>query len=377
MALPTTMQAQVLNAFNTPYELTTRPIPPPPTGHDILIRVHAASYCHTDAVYASGAMGKTLPLVPCHEFAGTVVALGPAVPASSTLQIGTRVGVPGRAYHPCGRCKECENTEDESGYSVYCPKAGNNGISRDGGFQQYTLVDARQVVPMPEALSFVETAPLMCAGLTVFAALKRCNLQPGDAVGIVGCGGGLGHLGVQFALEMGYRVIGVDNGDAPLRLARSCVEPDSAAAHIFDARTTDADAVLASLAESTGAESLPSERGIPAVLILPESQAAFSFGMSLLRPHGRCVVVSFPEKGFAFSAKDLVFKDVEIVGSLVGSNRCAREMLQLAARSNVRARVRTWSLEALNELVEAYKKGEGGKLVVDLEASGLGELSRR
>lgn len=320
-------------------------------------------------------MGKTLPLVPCHEFAGTVASLGDAVPASCNLQIGTRVGVPGRAYRPCGQCEECTNTEDERGYSVYCPKAGNNGITRDGGFQEFALVDSRQVVPVPGELSFVETAPLMCAGLTVFAALKRCRLEAGDAVGIVGCGGGLGHLGLQFAIEMGYRVVGVDNADAPLQLARSCVGPSSAA-HIFDARSTDAESILSSLPESART-SLPSERGIPAVLILPESQAAFSFGMSLLRPHGRCVVVSFPEKGFNFSAKDLVFKDVEIVGSLVGSNRCAREMLQLAARMNVRARVRTWSLEGLNQLVEEYKKGQGGKLVVDLEASGLGEVSKR
>lgn len=376
------MQAQVLNAFNTPYDLTTRPLPPPPTGHDILVRVHAASYCHTDAVYASGAMGQTLPLVPCHEFAGTVVSLGPAVradPSCRDLDPGARVGVPGRAYRPCGTCAECSDpaSEDGKGYSVYCPRAGNNGISRDGGFQQYAIVDARQVVPMPAGMSFVETAPLMCAGLTVFAALKRCGLRKGETVAVVGCGGGLGHLGVQFAREMGFGVVGVDNADAPLELARSCLGPGSAAcyARVFDARCTSAEAVLESLPESGGV-GLPSERGVGAVLILPESQAAFSFGMSLLRPHGRCVVLSFPEKGFSFSAKDLVFKDVEIVGSLVGSNRCAREMLQLAASRNVRARTRTWSLEALNELVEAYKKGEGGKLVVDLEAEGMGELSR-
>ena len=319
-------------------------------------------------------MGKTLPLVPCHEFAGTVISLGPAVPASSNLVNGTRVGVPGRAYHPCGLCNECRNSEDGNGYSVYCPKAGNNGITRDGGFQEYALVDSGQVVPIPDELSFVETAPLMCAGLTVFAALKRCKLERGDTVGIVGCGGGLGHLGLQFAIEMGYRVVGVDNADGPLQLAKSCLKPPPSAALIFDARNTDAESILSSLPESAAA-ALSSERGIPAVLILPESQAAFSFGMSLLRPHGRCVVVSFPEKGFNFSAKDLVFKDVEIVGSLVGSNRCAREMLQLAARTNIRASVRTWSLEGLNELVEAYKKGEGGKLVVDLQRSGLGEMS--
>ena len=369
------MHAQVLNAFNTPYELTTRPLPSPPTGYDVLIRVHAASYCHTDAVYASGAMGKTLPLVPCHEFAGTVVSLGTDAQTSTDLEIGSRVGVPGRAYHPCGHCNECLNGEDQIGYSVYCPKAGNNGITRDGGFQEFAIVDSRQVVPMPDELGFVETAPLMCAGLTVFAALKRCNLEVGDTVGIVGCGGGLGHLGVQYAIEMGYSVVGIDNADAPLRLAESCLKAKpSSGSHIFDARTTDAEAVLTILPASKRIP-LPSERGLPAVLILPESQAAFSFGMSLLRPHGKCVVVSFPEKGFHVSAKDLVFKDVEIVGSLVGSNRCAREMLQLTARTNVRANVRTWSLEALNELVEAYRKGEGGKLVVDLEASGFGELS--
>lgn len=367
------MHAQVLSAFNAPYKLTTRPLPPPPTSHDVLIRVHAASYCHTDAVYASGAMGKTLPLVPCHEFAGTVVSLGVDAQLSTRLQIGSHVGVPGRAYHPCGHCTECINSEDETGYSVYCPKAGNNGITRDGGFQEFAIIDSRQVVPMPEELGFVETAPLMCAGLTVFAALKRCKLEVGDTVGIIGCGGGLGHLGLQFAIEMGYRVVGIDNADAPLRLAESCLKArPSIGSAIFDARITDADTVLSSLPSSKNA-ALPSERGIPAVLILPESQAAFSFGMSLLRPHGKCVVVSFPEKGFHFSAKDLVFKDVEIVGSLVGSNRCAREMLLLAARTNVRASVRTWSLEGLNELVEAYKRGEGGKLVVDY-ALGSGQV---
>ena len=222
----------------------------------------------------------------------------------------------------------------------------------------------------------METAPLMCAGLTVFAALKRCKLEPGDTVGIIGCGGGLGHLGLQFAIEMGYRVVGVDNADAPLRLAKDCLKSSSFKAKIFDARVADKEEILASLTGSA-ATLLPSERGISAVLILPESQAAFELGMSLLSPHGRCVVVSFPEKGFSFSAKDLVFKDVEIVGSLVGSNRLAREMLLLAARANVRARVRTWSLEGLNQLVETYRKGEGGKLVVDLDASGLGELGRR
>lgn len=227
-------------------------------------------------------------------------------------------------------------------------------------------MDARQVVPIPAPLSFVETAPLMCAGLTVFAALKRCGLEAGEAVAIVGCGGGLGHLGMQFAVEMGFRVVGVDNADAPLELARGCVKEGSGSgAEVYDARVADPGSIVERLADSKG--KLPSERGVGAVIVLPESQAAFSFGMALLRPHGTCVVVSFPEKGFSFSAKDVVFKDIKIVGSLVGSNKCAREMLDVAARKGVRARSKTWGLGKLNELVEEHGKGEGGKLVVDLE----------
>lgn len=316
-------------------------------------------------------MGTTLPLVPSHEFAGTVLALGASIPPSLNIRIGTRVGVPGRAYRPCGTCWECTHSEDEGGYSVYCPKAGNNGISRDGGFCEYAIVDARQVVPIPAPLSFVETAPLMCAGLTVFAALKKCRLDPGDTVGILGCGGGLGHLGVQFAVVMGYQVVGIDNADAPLRLARECLDTitssslSKAKSQIFDARKIEPQTIIDSLPDS--AHKLPSERGIGAVLILPESQAAFSFGAALLRPHGTCVVISFPEKGFNISAKDLVFKDIMVVGSLVGSNLCAREMLDVAARTGVRAKVKTFGLGALNELVEEYGKGKGGKLVIDMD----------
>lgn len=102
---------------------------------------------------------------------------------------------------------------------------------------------------MPEGLTFVETAPLMCAGLTVFAALKRCRLEKGETVGIIGCGGGLGHMGLQFAIEMGYRVVGVDNADGPLGLAKSCVKSYSAA-QVFDARCIDAESILSSLPES-------------------------------------------------------------------------------------------------------------------------------
>ena len=367
--LPTEMKAQFLDAFNSPYALRSVPLPTIVSSSDLLIKVDAASYCHTDAVLAAGQMAPNPPSLPhigCHEFAGTVVGLPPN--STSPYHIGDRVGVPGRAFHPCGTCFECASTPtpedpdaDGPGYSVYCPRSGNNGINVPGGFREYAVVDSRQVAPIPDGMSAVDTAVLMCAGVTVYAALKRCRLKPGQRVGILGCGGGLGHLGLQFAVAMGYRVLGVDNADAPLQLARDL----AGGAKIVDARTEDADDVAAQLGEEDGKRERE-DMGLDAVIILPESQRAFDYGTALLRNHGTCVVVSFPEKGFHFSARDVVFRHISIVGSLVGSNKLLREMLLFAAQHNVRARVQTFPLSKLNDLVAEYHKGQGGKLAVDM-----------
>jgi D-arabinose 1-dehydrogenase-like Zn-dependent alcohol dehydrogenase len=213
------MRAQVLEAFNTPYTLKDVPKPPNPEGHDLLVRILAASYCHTDAVFAYGAMSQQLPRVGSHEFAGEVVSMGSSVPKSLGLSSAVAVGVPGRAYHPCGQCKECtENETDPEGYGVYCTKAGNLGLMRDGGFQDYCLVDSRQVAPIPPGMAVVDTAPLMCAGITIWRALNRggVELKEGGGVrkkiAISGAGGGLGHLGVQFAVKFGCEVVAIDRG---------------------------------------------------------------------------------------------------------------------------------------------------------------------
>lgn len=369
--LPTSMNGQLLEDFNKPYSLQSLPLPKLTSDHDLLIKVEVASYCHTDAVLAAGLMRPnppTFPHIGCHEFAGTIVA-APDNPSDAAKQysLGDNVGVPGRSFHPCGSCFECQDStrtdSDPPGYSVYCPHSLNNGISGPGGFREYAVVDARQVAPVPDGLSLVDTAPLMCAGVTIYAALKRCNLKPGQRVGIMGCGGGLGHLGLQFAVKMGMKVVGVDNADKPLQLARSL----ETGASIVDARVEGAENVVLQL----GNEQEWQDRGavgLDAVLILPESQKAFDYGVALLKNHGRCVVVSFPEQGFHISARDVVFRDISIVGSLVGSNKVLREMLEFAARHQIKAVSRRFSLSGLNELVEEYHKGEGGKLVVDMSS---------
>ncbi|KAF2010786.1 alcohol dehydrogenase-like protein [Aaosphaeria arxii CBS 175.79] len=370
---PKTMQAQLLSSYNTPYTLLTVPIPQPSHPHDILIKVTAASYCHTDLVLASGQMPGLPPSFPhigCHEFAGTVVShfSSPSAQARS-FAIGDRVGVPGRAFHACGSCFECQGeagsrdpvARDDEGYSVHCVNAGNNGLSRDGGFAEYAVVDARQIAPVPEDVSAVEAAPLMCAGVTIYAALKRARLEVGERVGIMGAGGGLGHLGLQYAGKMGFRVLGVDAADAPLKLARSL----ETGARIVDARAEKATDVVQQIGAEDGKQDV-GEMGLDAVIILPESQQAFDYGMTLLKTHGKCVVVSFPEKGFHISSRDIVFRDISIFGSLVGSNRMLREMLNFSAEHGIRALTKSFPLAKLNELVEEYHKGGGGKLVIDL-----------
>ena len=364
--VPKQMKAQVLEAYNTPYTFTTLDVPSITSENDLLIRVDAAGYCHTDAVLAAGQMKPDPPNFPhigSHEFAGTVVKLSDS--RSDTAKehpIGIRVGVPGRRFHVCGTRFECKDEyNDYVGYSNFCPNGVSNGLSKHGGFSEYAVVDARQVAVLSDDMKAVDAAPLMCAGVTIYNALKRCRLSAvsaGQRVGIVGAGGGLGHLGLQFAEAMGLRVTGVDAADGPLKLARSF------GSTIVDARVSKADDVV----QQIGKDDNKTERGdmgLDAVIILPESQAGFDYGAGLLRNHGVCVVVSFPESGFQVSARDLVYRDISVVGTMLGTRTSLQEMVAFAAKHNIKAVSKTYSLGDLNAFVDKYNKGEGGKLVVD------------
>ncbi|KAH8804588.1 alcohol dehydrogenase, partial [Xylogone sp. PMI_703] len=320
-------------------------------------------------------MWQDLPRIGSHEFAGTIVEMGSDVSPQLNLRIGLAVGVPGRAFHPCGTCYECINNDgDPDKYGVWCPKAGNLGLSRDGGFQEYCIVDSRQVAPIPAAMTAVETAPLMCAGLTTWNALGQTGIElkkgggEGITIGISGAGGGLGHLGVQFAAKLGCRVVAIEAGDEALQLLGEVVDdlgPLRSKVTVVDARRKKAEDVkLEVFGEPT--KDLEGEKGVDGVLILPESQQALEYGMKLLKNHGICVTVSFPKEGFHIQPRDLVFRHIKMVGVLVGRNRQLRAMLNFAAQEGIRAKTRLYSLEQLNELVDDYHEGTSGKLVVDM-----------
>ncbi|KAG9774844.1 hypothetical protein KCU88_g5281, partial [Aureobasidium melanogenum] len=383
------MRAQVLEAFNQPYTFRTDfPLPRAPEGYEMLVRVEAASYCHTDAVFASGAMQQDLPRVGSHEFAGVVIAMGGKAERfgkAKGIALYQLVGVPGRAFRCCGECAECtDNGGDEPGYGVWCPLAGNLGLSRDGGFQECCLVDIRQVARVPEAsMRPVDVAPLMCAGVTVWNALETAGVDVtaldsqngahggGDgkrkSIAILGAGGGLGHLGVQFAAKLGWHVLAVDTTPA-MGMLKEVIEglgEDGQNVTPVDALKESVENVKKRVfgEASPGREG---EKGCDASLILPESQAAFDFGMAIIRNHGTCVCVSFPKDGWRFKPGDLVFRHIKLLGVLTGRNHQLQAMVDFAAKNGVRAKIRTYPLERLNDLVSDYHRGVGGKLVVDM-----------
>ena len=387
---PATQRAQVLEAFTTDATVTSpytfksdHPTPPAPTGHQLLVRLLAASYCHTDAVFASGAMWQDLPRVGSHEPAGIIHSFGPdAASASSELGLkeGMLVGVRARAFQPCGQCRECrENDGDPAGYGVWCSKAGNLGLSRDGGFQEWCLVDSRQVVPVPDGMKATEVAPLMCAGVTIWSAIEKAgvnmqdpevNQQKGLSIGIVGAGGGLGHLGVQFASKLGCDIVAVDLTKAIESLkpvVNSIKGAKVGSIFLVDSANETVEETKKKVFKNSQDDVPAGEVGCDAVIILPEAQAAFDFGMALLRDHGNCVVVSFPKEGWRFQPRDLVFRHITMTGVLVGRNWQLRAMLKFAAENEVRAVMKTFALEDLNKLVEVYHQGNFGKLVIDME----------
>jgi propanol-preferring alcohol dehydrogenase len=191
----------------------------------------------------------------------------------------------------------------------------------------------------------------------------------GKIVAIIGAGGGLGHLGVQFAVKLGCKVIAVDSGDRALKLleeVKKGLGADGDSVTIVDARSQDAADVRVKVCGKPE-ESLEGEKGADCSLILPEAQQAFEFGMKLLRNHSICVTVSFPIDGFKMMPRDLVFRHIQLKGVLVGRNRHLRAMLQFAGANDVRAKVTTYKLQDLNQLVDDYHQGAAGKLVVDME----------
>jgi D-arabinose 1-dehydrogenase-like Zn-dependent alcohol dehydrogenase len=208
----TKMRAMIVARAGAPFELEQRDVPAPGR-REALIRVHACGVCHSDSVTVSGLFpGIKYPRVPGHEVIGAIEAIGADVDGWS---IGDRVGV-GWFPGSCGYCGHCRRGEAFACENV----SGATGVSRDGGYATHMLADASALARVPASLDSIESAPLLCAGITTFNALRNCGARPGDLVAIHGVGG-LGHLGIQYAARLGFRTVAVNRGRDKEELSRS------------------------------------------------------------------------------------------------------------------------------------------------------------
>jgi len=200
--LPKTYKAAVFEKANAPFTLKDLPLKEPEAGQ-VLVKVIAVGVCHSDAGVQAGAFGNSFPIVPGHEIIGNVAAVGDG---EKRWKVGDRVGGPWHGGHD-SVCKQCQR-----GQFQMCQNGAVNGVTRDGGYAEYVLLRTEAVVKVPTDVDPVEYAPILCAGITVFNSIRKLQITPGELVAVQGLGG-LGHLAVQYANKMGYRVAALSSGD--------------------------------------------------------------------------------------------------------------------------------------------------------------------
>lgn len=336
-----TMKAAVVREFGKPLVMEEVTIPTPSAGQ-ILVKMAATGVCHTDlhAVEGDWPVKPKPPFIPGHEGVGHVVAVGAGV---RHVKEGDRVGVPW-LYTACGHCSHCLG-----GWETLCHEQQNTGYSVNGSFAEYVLADPNYVGHLPDEVSFVEIAPILCAGVTVYKGLKVTDTKPGDWVVVSGIGG-LGHLAVQYAKAMGLNVVAVDVDDAKLDLAKRL-----GASLAVNARSEDP---IAFVQKEIG--------GAHGVLVTAVSPKAFEQALGMVRRGGTVSLNGLPPGDFPLSIFDTVLNGVTVRGSIVGTRLDLQEALDFAAQSKVKATVAVERLENINDVFDRMRKGDiQGRIVID------------
>jgi D-arabinose 1-dehydrogenase-like Zn-dependent alcohol dehydrogenase len=308
------------------FTLTERPLTDPPAGQ-VRLRVEACGVCHSVSGTVDAVLpGITYPRVPGHEVVGKIDALGQGV---SGWKIGQRVGVGFLGGH-CGQCQSCRR-----GDFVNCTNQPVSGAHFDGGYAEVMMAFPNGLVAIPEGLSSVEAAPLLCAGITTFNALRRSGAIPGDLVAILGIGG-LGHLGVQFASHMGFKVVAIARGDEKEQLAKKL-----GAHHYIDSNAGDPAAALKALG------------GAKVILATASDSKAMSAIMGGLATRGRMIVVGAGAEAIQVSPFQLLFSSVGVEGALTGSPIDNEDTLAFSLLKGVKPMIETFPLEKAEE---GYRK---------------------
>ena len=330
--MPAKMKAARIGTARGDWELIERDIPEPGVGQ-VRVKIEACGICHSDAVVKDGLWpGLRYPRVPGHEVAGRIDALGDGVLA---WQKGQRVGVGWHGGH-CLVCEQCRR-----GDFAMCIERKITGVDFDGGYAEYMVAPATALAAIPDGLPAEEAGPFMCAGVTVFNALRHSGARAGEVVAVHGIGG-LGHLGVQYARRMGFETVAINRGKDKEPLARQL-----GAHHYIDATAAD---VVAELQKLGGARViLATAPNAPAISALADG----------LAPDGKLLVPAAPSEPLMINAISLILRRGSVAGWYSGTARDSQDTLEFSVSSGVHPLIEKYPLE---HVAEAYERMHSGKV---------------
>lgn len=337
----TSYRAAVVHDFTSPLTVEQVPRPVLDVGQ-VLVKVEACGLCHTDIHAANGdwPVKPSPPFIPGHEGVGIVTELGPGV---SEVALGDRVGMPWLGY-ACGNCDYCV-----SGRETLCLEQKNMGYSIDGGFGEYAVAYADYVVKIPEGVDPIDAAPLTCAGVTTYKAVKVAGTRSSDLVAVFGVGG-LGHLAIQYAAIAGGRVIAVDIHDEKLQLARELGAE-------FTVNAVQEDPI----------EAIQRLGGADQAIALAVSPRAFEQAYGSLRRGGTLVFVALPaDNEVTLPIFETVLNGITIIGSIVGTRADLREVFELHAAGKTTVIRETRPLETVNDSIADVEAGRVAARIVFL-----------
>jgi propanol-preferring alcohol dehydrogenase len=327
------MKAAVVHSFDQPLAIEDVPVPEPGP-EQVLVRIEASGLCHTDIHASRGEwpVKPEPPFIPGHEGVGIVIRKGSG--NMHGVEVGDRVALPWLGY-ACGDCRYCN-----SGRETLCLEQKNTGYSINGGFAEYAVGFARHVVKVPDGIDPLDAAPLTCAGVTTYKAVKVSGARSSDLVAVFGAGG-LGHMAVQYAAVTGARVVAVDVNEARLATAR-----DLGADHAILAGEQD---VAAELQQLGGADVAIATAVVP---------SAFEQAIAGLARGGRLVCVGLPAKnGMVVPIFETVLGGLAVHGSIVGTHGDLEEVFELHRRGRTRVFASTRALDDVNDAIEQVLDG--------------------
>ena len=324
------MKAAQISKAGGDWELVERDIPEPGVG-EVRVKIEACGICHSDALVKDGMWpGLQYPRVPGHEIAGRIDTLGDNVTA---WHQGQRVGVGWHGGH-CFVCEQCRR-----GDFAMCVNRKVTGIDFDGGYAEYMIAPAATLAAIPEDLPAEEAGPFMCAGVTVFNALRNSEARAGQVVAVHGIGG-LGHLGVQYARRMGFNTVAINRGKDKEELARQL-----GAQHYVDATAQD---VVAELQKLGGAS---------VILATAPNAQAISGLVDGLAPSGKLLIPAAPSEPLSINVFSLIMKRSSVAGWYSGTAKDSQDTLEFSALSDVHPMIEKYPLDRVTEAYEQMHSG--------------------